>query len=80
MPTRNRRRYRVVVNEQRFYQEMKARDWTTRATAAAEIGVPESTLSKILSGKISPSAMTIDRMLTALDVPYQALFQREELS
>lgn len=80
MPSRTKRRCRVVLDVERFKQEISRRGWITRAEAAENIGISEGTLSKLLSGKIGPSALTVDRILSSLGVEYGVLFHREELS
>jgi transcriptional regulator with XRE-family HTH domain len=80
MPSRTKRRTRVVLDVDRFNQEIRRRGWRTQAEAASRIGITEGTLSKILSGKTGPSPLTIDRIITALGVEYSVLFHTEELS
>lgn len=80
MPSRTKRRTRVVLDVDRFTQEIRRRGWLTQAEAASRIGITEGTLSKILSGKTGPSPLTIDRIVTALGVDYGVLFHTEELS
>lgn len=80
MPSRTKRRTRVVLDVDRFNQEIRRRGWNTQAEAACRIGITEGTLSKILSGKTGPSPLTIDRIVTALGVDYGVLFHTEELS
>ena len=78
-PTQHRL-YRVTLDGDRFYLEMHRRGWKSRARAAKELEIPEPTLSKVLSGKVEPSALTIDRLVIGLGVSYEVLFRREELS
>lgn len=80
MPSRRKRHCRVVLDVSRFKQEIRKRGWYTMAEAAENVGISEGTLSKLLSGKIGPSALTVDRILTSLGLEYGALFHREELS
>lgn len=79
MTARKLRKYRIALDTGRFSQEIARHGWESSACAAKNLGVPESTLSKILSRKTEPSALTIDRLVTGLDVPYGALFRREEI-
>jgi transcriptional regulator with XRE-family HTH domain len=79
MPSRTKRRSRVVLDVDRFKQEIHRRGWSTQAETADRIGLTEGTLSKILSGKTGPSPLTIDRIVNALGVEYGVLFHREEL-
>jgi transcriptional regulator with XRE-family HTH domain len=74
------RTHRVVVDKQRLSLEMTKRGWKSNAKAAKALGISESTLWKLRSGMIEPSAMTIELLVSGLDVPYPALFHREELS
>lgn len=69
--------YRIVLDDRRFSQEAKRRGWGTNAAAADALGLAESTIWKLRSGKISPSAVTIDRLLCELGLEYAALFHRE---
>lgn len=69
--------YRIVLDDRRFSQEAKRRGWSTNAAAAKAFGLAESTIWKLRSGTISPSAVTIDRLLSELDLPFSALFHRE---
>jgi len=72
--------YRVVLDNQRFSKEAEARGWRSNAAAADALGISEATMWKLRSRKISPSARTIDLFLTELELPYGALFHREEQS
>jgi transcriptional regulator with XRE-family HTH domain len=69
--------YRIVLDDRRFSQEAQRRGWGNNLAAAKALGLAESTIWKLRSGKISPSAVTIDRLLSELDLPYSALFHRE---
>ena len=80
MAVKTKRRYRIILDDLRYYQETRRRGWDTNAKAAEALGLSEATISKLLSRKIEPSASTIDCLVTELDVPYGALFRREELS
>lgn len=80
MPSRSSDRPRIVLDCERFKSEIRKRGWKTRAETAEHIGISEGTLSKLLSGKIEPSALTIDRILTSLELEYGDLFYREEPS
>lgn len=80
MPSRSSDRPRIVLDCERFKSEIRKRNWPTRAETAEHIGISEGTLSKLLSGKIEPSALTIDRILTSLELEYGDLFYREEPS
>ncbi|MEU5155187.1 helix-turn-helix transcriptional regulator [Glycomyces sp. NPDC021274] len=80
MQARTESEYQIVIDRQRYSLEASKKGWKTNALAAEALGFSEPTLSKLLSGKIEPSAKTIDRLLTELDLPYRALFIRKELS
>lgn len=80
MPATRNRRCRVVLHIERLKQEIRRRGWATNAEAAENLGISETTLSKLLAGKQGPSAITIDLILTSLGVEYGVLFHREELS
>lgn len=80
MAVRTKRPYRVFLDHQRFRLEAEKRAWKTNAQAAEALGLSEATLSKLLSRKIQPSAATIDCFVNELELPYGALFRREELS
>lgn len=75
-----KRSYRVVLDDQRYSREAAARGWATNAAAGKALGLSESTIWKLRSRMISPSAVTIDILLSEFDLPYNALFHREELS
>lgn len=75
-----KRSYRVVLDDQRYSKEAAARGWATNAAAGEALGLSESTIWKLRSGMISPSATTIDTLLSELGLQYNALFHREELS
>jgi transcriptional regulator with XRE-family HTH domain len=78
MQARTELEYQIAIDRQRYYLEATRKGWETNAKAAEGLGFSEATLSKLLSGKIEPSARTIDRLLTEFDIPYRALFIRKE--
>jgi len=80
MSTRTKTSYRVVLNDEEFTTKAEAKGWTNNAKAADALGITPSALHKIRSRKTEPTAVTIDRILTELDLPFHTLFIREERS
>lgn len=78
MSERTKSPYRVVLDTARFDEEAAKRGWVTNAQAAEALGIAPSSLHKLRSRKTEPQAVTIDRLVTELDLPYRALFIREE--
>lgn len=54
-----------------------AKGWVTDLNISRGLGFPShSTLSRLRAGKITVSRLFIERAMTALDVPYEAIFVR----
>lgn len=70
--------YRVVLDDQRFTLEAERRGWKNNSQAAEALGITPSSLHKLRARKTEPQAVTIDLILTEIDLPFKTLFIREE--
>ena len=48
---------------------MAQRDVRTITALSNRSGINKNTLSKVLNGKTQPSSLTMERLITALDIP-----------
>lgn len=78
MPPRNQTREKVILRVQRFSELVAQRGWQTDIECGKALGVSPSVISKLRAGKISPSGITIDKIVTGLEAPYSTLFVRVE--
>lgn len=70
--------YDIGIDRQQYNKAVSKKNLSTNAAVAEYLDVPEPTLSRLLAGKAEPSAKTIDRMLTGLELSYHQLFIRKE--
>ena len=57
----------IVIKTRALRLLMAERGYSTQRALAAELGVKESYLSQLFSGKRTPSLATVDRLCYALD-------------
>lgn len=50
----------------------------TLVELASKAGVPQSSLSRIITGKVSPTVESLDRIASSLNVPIQELFSASD--
>lgn len=61
-----------------FDQLIREAGWQNDDQAATGLGIDPGIISRLRARKTSPSALTIDAIITRLGVPYSALFVRVE--
>ena len=68
----------VALRVDEFDRLTNALGWESDYRRAIEIGIPQSSISRVRSGEYEPSARFIHKVLTALKAPYDALFEARD--